>query len=96
MNPVGRVTGERFDADQIQWACDECGLDEWCCDCEPNICAVCDRTFDSHGYCLCKADNGLSMEEVEARIARFVNPETSLVDVERGTDPDTGRDRIAA
>jgi hypothetical protein len=74
MNRVARVTGERFDADQIQWACDECGLDEWCCDCEPNVCAVCARTFDSHGYCLCKSDNGLSMEEVEARIARFVNP----------------------
>jgi hypothetical protein len=91
MNRIARVTGERFDADQIQWACDECGLDEWSCDCKQVICARCKLEADDYGYCQCKSDNGLSMEEVEARIARFVNPETSLVDVE-----EIGPGRIAA
>jgi hypothetical protein len=31
---VARVPFEAFDADQIGWACDECGLDEYRCMCE--------------------------------------------------------------
>jgi hypothetical protein len=44
------------------------------CVCEPGECDKCGQNYDDYGYCGCKADNGLSMEEVEARIARFVNP----------------------
>jgi hypothetical protein len=44
------------------------------CVCDHEVCRKCERTVDPYGYCLCKSDNGLSMEEVEARIARFVNP----------------------
>jgi hypothetical protein len=44
------------------------------CVCEPGECAKCGQNYDDYGYCLCKSDNGPSMEEVEARIARFVNP----------------------
>jgi hypothetical protein len=61
------------------------------CVCEPGECAKCGQNYDDYGYCQCKSDNGLSMEEVEARIARFVNPETSLVEVE-----EIGPGRIAA
>jgi hypothetical protein len=31
---IARVPGEAFDADQIGWSCDECGRDEYGCDCE--------------------------------------------------------------
>jgi hypothetical protein len=44
------------------------------CVCDHEVCRKCNSTVDPYGYCLCKSDNGLSMEEVRARIARFVNP----------------------
>jgi hypothetical protein len=54
MTPVARVTGERFDADQIQWACDDCGLDEWacCCECEAEepLCQ-CGEPLDANSFC---------------------------------------------
>jgi hypothetical protein len=81
MNRIARVTGERFDADQIQWACDECGRSEYDCECE----------VESNAWPKLRDFPGGVKPEVEARIARFVNPETSLVEVE-----EIGPGRIAA
>jgi hypothetical protein len=54
--------------------CFGCDLPMERCVCDVTVCPKCDQTIDDYGYCHCKSDNGLSMEEVEARIARFVNP----------------------
>jgi hypothetical protein len=64
MTLVARVTGERFDADHIQWACDECGRSEYDCECEP----------ESNAWPRLRDFPGGVKPEVEARIARFVNP----------------------
>jgi hypothetical protein len=63
-----RVSGEAFDADQIGWSCDECGHDEYSCECEAETCGKCNRAYDSYGYCSCRS--GLAMEDVQAQIAR--------------------------
>jgi hypothetical protein len=75
--------------------CFGCDLPMERCVCDVTVCPKCDQTIDDYGYCHCKSDNGLSMEEVEARIARFVNPGTSLVEVET-LEPRDGRERRAA
>ena len=69
-----RVAGEAFDADQIGWSCDECGRDEYSCECEVETCAKCARAPDPFGYCGCKAENPMSMEDVRAQFARLFNP----------------------
>jgi hypothetical protein len=65
---IARVSGEAFDADQIGWSCDECGHDEYSCECEAETCGKCNRAYDSYGYCSCRS--GLAMEDVQAQIAR--------------------------
>jgi hypothetical protein len=55
MNRLARVTGERFDADQIQWACDECGLDQYSCSCECEAeeepTCQCGELLDANSFC---------------------------------------------
>lgn len=65
-----RVVGEGFDADQVTLPCAECGLSEYSCECEIDVCPKCNRTEDAFGYCHCKADTGLTIEQVQDRIAR--------------------------
>lgn len=39
---TARVSGEAFDADQIEWRCEDCGCGEYSCDCEDEpTCEVC-------------------------------------------------------
>lgn len=49
-----RVIGEGFDADQVTLPCEECGLDEYSCECglddEPT-CHRCEGPLSAIGWC---------------------------------------------
>lgn len=55
-----RVAGEGFDADQVTPPCEECGLDEYSCECEVES---------------WPAGPVMPMDEVRERIARFFAPD---------------------
>lgn len=57
-----RVRGEAFDADQLEWRCEDCGLTEWGCECEP----------ETPSWPVTEFPGGakLTIEEVQDRIAR--------------------------
>lgn len=48
---IAHVAGEGFDADQLEWRCEECGKDEYCCGCEPEPTCDCGELLDARGWC---------------------------------------------
>lgn len=61
-----RVAGEGFDADLLEWECEDCGHDEWSCECgEALVCPYCDRAPDARGYCASCDEYAEPLVEVE-------------------------------
>lgn len=60
---IARVSGEAFDADQIGWVCDECGLSEYGCECEPVAMCACEAK-PADDYCSFCDDGLVDVEHI--------------------------------